>query len=891
MSEPHALVASYAIPEPDRNSGDRRILDLIDFLREAGYRVTFVAAGPIVHSNAAHSLESRKIAVYEGMVTRREEIGPEVILHEIITAQPVDLALLAFWPVAELCLPIVRRICPNARVIVDSVDLHCLRHARRSFISGAKLLDADFAAQMTGELNVYAAADGVLTVSETEAAWIDNFCATTARTFFVPDCEELSPVARSFSERRGILMLGSYRYPPNVDGLNYLCKEILPRVDRSLLQGHPLEVVGDGVDELVRETTRGTPYARLIGWVPSLTPHLEQARISVVPLRYGAGTKRKVIQSLLSGTPTVTTAIGAEGLDIVHEQHALIADTPQDFASAIVRLLTDERLWRRLSEQGALLMRATHSRAVAKQRFLLALQQIQETPPRSAILTETTAKGFLSRIRYDYLYQLLAKMQFHLLSQVPADATVIVLSGGDERLLNLDGLRAWHFPQIENGQPVADATADAKAMVQSLERLRQQGGRYFLVPFPEYWWLEHFPEFDSYLNKECRLIASQHEVGKLFELKASACTGWEIPATSSVATTAATLRSVRSKPRTNDWRRLFPFIVPLLSLLLGLLFSEIMLRISQPYPLLRTEWVLQHPLARVANRDMILIPPRFLDESFYRTDPTRRTVIALGDSFTEGFRVRDLDTFPAMLERMLYKQELDAQVINAGIGDSGPDQHLRLLRQYLLPRLQPAILIWALYANDIEDNYTKPVYKLSGGQLAPLDSRLHWIYIRQIVDQWMPFPRWLKDHSYVYRTFMKAFESFGTVALPDPYKNNPTAWSVEKLRLEIQTVKELAATRNFPVYFVLIAPQSVYLAKNEPERWAQHNHNKSYAALLAILKDEPNFIHAWFPSANPAEIFADKNRDANAYGTRHYNEAGNRLLAELVMNRMVNDKK
>jgi lysophospholipase L1-like esterase len=301
------------------------------------------------------------------------------------------------------------------------------------------------------------------------------------------------------------------------------------------------------------------------------------------------------------------------------------------------------------------------------------------------------------------------------------------------------------------------------------------------------------------------------------------------------------------------------------------------------------EWVLRTTSARVPNRDLILIPPKFLQASFYRTDPARPTVIAIGDSFTAGNPVNERDSYPAILEHILASQGVAAQVINAGIGDSGPDQHLRFLRQYLLPRLHPSAVVWTFYCNDIDDNYSKPVYELSQGKLAPLDTRSSWLYIRQAVHLWAPLPRWVKKHSFTYRILMKAIESLGPFSLPHDYAANPMAWAVEKLRLEIHAVKELAAERNFVLYFVLIAPESAYLAQTEPERWSRDWTAQPHQTLLAMLEGKENFIHAWFPAIDPAKIFADSNRDANQYGNRHYNEAGYALLAETIARRMLSD--
>ena len=554
MSGKHALVASYAIPEAERDTASRRLLDLIDFLCDTGYAITFVAASPITNPAAAKPLQARGVTVLDGMVTRRTEVGPEPILHEILAARPADLALLAYWYVAELYLPILRRVCPNARVLIRSVDLHCLRHARRLLgetSNGAKLLDAGFGAQLIGELNVYAAADGVLTSSEKEAAWIDNFCAGAARTFYVPGGDDSLPGARAFAEREGMLMLGNYVSIPNVDSVKFLCQEILPHVKEQVHREHPLRVVGNGLDELIQQATINTPNVQLIGWVHSVAPYFEDARVFVVPLRYGAGTKGRVVQALMSGTPTVTTTIGAEGLGLIHEQHALIADEPKEFAASIERLLADEILWRRLAENGRSLMLATHSRTADRKHFLAALEAIHTAPPRPALLPDISAKDYFDRVYYNYQDRLSARLRLLLAQAVPADATVIVLSDAQKGRLSLDGRNTWYFPQSEGGQPMLTTPSTSSEVLASLERLRQQGGNYLLVPFPQYWWLEHFAEFGKYLHDRCRLIASKDDVGKIFSLDAPACTLAKMKDSSA----ASLLKRIGSLSRRRGWSR------------------------------------------------------------------------------------------------------------------------------------------------------------------------------------------------------------------------------------------------------------------------------------------------------------------------------------------------
>ena len=251
-------------------------------------------------------------------------------------------------------------------VVVDSVDLHYLREARRVFHAvpgrGARqsLLDDEYGSQMAGELNVYVAADAVLTVSQKEASLITDVTGGAALAHAVHDCEDFPRSEVPFAQRRGVLVVGSYQYLPNVEAVEYLCREVLPRMQPALLEEHPVYVIGQGLGDKLRELGREHPCVRMVGWVPSVTPYFERCRISVVPLLYGAGTKRKMLQALMAGTPTVATRVGAEGLDLHPGTHFLQADDPEAMADAVTRLLVDEDLWSSIAADGCSHVAATH---------------------------------------------------------------------------------------------------------------------------------------------------------------------------------------------------------------------------------------------------------------------------------------------------------------------------------------------------------------------------------------------------------------------------------------------------------------------------------------------------------------------------------------------------
>jgi GT2 family glycosyltransferase len=379
-----ALVCAPRMPEYDRESGSQRTLHLIEFLQASGWAVSFLATDSMAGERYVRLLQQRGVATYAGPDSL--EAGDEYLpdLDELIAKDRFDLAVLAFWHVAERLLPRLRWLSPSTRVIVDSVDLHFLRSARRALHRSPGrergTLDDDFADQMTREMNTYAAADAVLTVSQKEADLINDMAADSGLASCVADMEELGRSPLEFEERRGLLFIGNFRHAPNLEALEYLCTQILPRLDPALLAAHPLCVVGNELDERVRAVAGGMENVRLVGWVPSLRPYLERARVSVIPLLHGAGTKRKLIQALMVGTPSVSTRIGIEGLGLDEGDHVLVGDTPEEFAAQLRRLIEDPVIWGRLATEGRAHIERTHGRTAVQARFHSVVERVISRP-------------------------------------------------------------------------------------------------------------------------------------------------------------------------------------------------------------------------------------------------------------------------------------------------------------------------------------------------------------------------------------------------------------------------------------------------------------------------------------------------------------------------------
>jgi glycosyltransferase involved in cell wall biosynthesis len=499
MTVRHALVCAPRIPEFDRESGSRRINDFIGYLRDAGWAVSFVSKQAPDGERYVRVLQQRGVAVYHGFDSRVEQL---------IGAVCPDLALLAFWNVAEQLLPVVRRLAPATPILVESVDLHFLRNSRGTFDQqgnrdSLQLLNENFAFGMLRELNVYAAADGVLAVSQKEADLINDLMNDRGLAHVVPHADDIALSPVPFAQRRGILFLGNFRHAPNVSAVEYFCRDIIPRVGPSLLAEHPVLIVGNGLYEAVRGYCQDLAHVKMVGWVPSVLPYLNQARVTVLPLLFGAGTKGKLVQALMAGTPTVSTTIGIEGLELQDGENVLVADNPEAFARAIERLLTDEDLWQRLAHEGKAHIDRLNGSELSRQRFLEAINCVRGRPLKPP---PPVGFGSIRQPQLDKYKQLIRKVHAAVRSTVPAGARILVVSKGDDRLLAVDGLLAAHFPQADGGGYAGYHPGSGAEALSHITVLQARGSEYLVFPATSFWWLDHYSELREHLEARCQCL-------------------------------------------------------------------------------------------------------------------------------------------------------------------------------------------------------------------------------------------------------------------------------------------------------------------------------------------------------------------------------------------------
>jgi glycosyltransferase involved in cell wall biosynthesis len=170
-----------------------------------------------------------------------------------------------------------------------------------------------------------------------------------------------------------LLFQGTFDYAPNVDAADWLVEEVLPRL-RQRIPDIRLRLVGKPVPGVTRHNQ--PPTITVVGEVPAMEPELSGAHVAVVPIRYGSGTRLKILESFAHRVPVVSTTIGAEGLDAEHGVHLLLADDPDAFAAACARLLTEPELREQLVGSAEKLYLERYERSLARDRIVAIAREI-----------------------------------------------------------------------------------------------------------------------------------------------------------------------------------------------------------------------------------------------------------------------------------------------------------------------------------------------------------------------------------------------------------------------------------------------------------------------------------------------------------------------------------
>jgi O-antigen biosynthesis protein len=340
------LVVDACMLTPDHDAGSMRMFEMLGLMAELGCKVTFIA-------------DNREYR--EPYVSQIQALGVEVLFHPFLVPVPEYLeneaakfgvVMLSRATVACKYVDLVKRCAPKSKLIFDTVDLHFVREERQAALVAAtgdsSLLRAAAQRMRMQELSAMSHADLTLVVSPTEKKLLAEL-VPSVRVDILATIHENMPGPKPFSERDGILFIGGFRHPPNLDAITWYVENVLPIIRKKAPQLVTTIIGSNAPPSLQKFAANDFVIA---GFVEDVTDHYHKAKLSISPLRYGAGVKGKVNLSMQYGVPVVATLVSTEGMYLEDGVNVLVADSAEAFADAVIRLHTDEVVWNRLREGG-----------------------------------------------------------------------------------------------------------------------------------------------------------------------------------------------------------------------------------------------------------------------------------------------------------------------------------------------------------------------------------------------------------------------------------------------------------------------------------------------------------------------------------------------------------
>ena len=339
------LYVDATTPEPNKDAGSVNAKYSMKAFLELGYNVQFIPGTNFAYWNEA----TRSL----------QQMGVECIYHPFYSdmasflnerKNDLDYVVLSRVCCNELFLKIIRQYCPRAKIINNTVDLHFLRMEREAKIQGNKEIALAAKNIKAIELEIMRDTDATILLSEFEHETLAKIKNIKNKLWTIPLVLPEAKRLVSYNNTNNIVFIGGYNHPPNVDAVDWLVQEIWPEMFKKL-PGVKLIICGSSMPNRFHDYANKNIELR--GFVEDLDELLSQTRLTLAPLRFGAGLKGKVASSIGAGVPCIGTPIAFEGMNEKGlSKVRLEVSTPLEFAELAQKVYFDENYWNNLSKNG-----------------------------------------------------------------------------------------------------------------------------------------------------------------------------------------------------------------------------------------------------------------------------------------------------------------------------------------------------------------------------------------------------------------------------------------------------------------------------------------------------------------------------------------------------------
>jgi len=359
-------------PEPQSSAAGWRIIQLVKAFQENGFEVTFASAA----GKSDYSCPLTNLAVAEVPIALNDARFDAFV-------KDLNPAIVVFdrFMIEEQYGWRVRENCPDALTLLDTEDLHFLRLARQEASKKGTPIQY-FSDTAKREIASILRCDLSLIISQAECdLLINTFHIHPSLLYYLPFMEapldaHILANKRSYVERKDFMFIGNFLHEPNWRTVQVLKTEIWPLL-RKQVPDAALHIYGAYASEKVLQLHKPTERFYICGRADDARQTMEQYRVLLAPIPFGAGIKGKFVDAMYSGTPNVSSVVGAEDMYDGAVWNGLIADDAPDFSAQATRLYTDEKLWHEAQKNGLLLANRDYAGQEHAERFLEAVVQLQ----------------------------------------------------------------------------------------------------------------------------------------------------------------------------------------------------------------------------------------------------------------------------------------------------------------------------------------------------------------------------------------------------------------------------------------------------------------------------------------------------------------------------------
>lgn len=374
MQNNRVLIIGLVWPEPGSSAAGTRMVQLVQLFQAYNYKVIFASAA----SKSPYSYDLKSIGVVEAQI-RLNDDSFNAFIHDLHPA----LVMFDRYMIEEQYGWRVQQECPDAMTLLDTEDLHCLRHARQQNVKKMERpAQADlFNDTAKREIASILRSDLSLIISEAEMQLlISEFKVDTSLLYYLPFLEEtITPACiekwPSYEEREGFMFIGNYLHEPNWHTLQILKTKAWPLLGKLLPQAR-LHIYGAYATQKVTQMHNERERFYVHGRADDARQAVAKHRILLAPIQFGAGVKGKFIDAMQAGTPAATTSTGAEAMKGNLPWNGIIADDLETLTSEAAKLYQDKASWQTARENGIQILNTRYSRQAFAPAFIEKIQQL-----------------------------------------------------------------------------------------------------------------------------------------------------------------------------------------------------------------------------------------------------------------------------------------------------------------------------------------------------------------------------------------------------------------------------------------------------------------------------------------------------------------------------------